>query len=123
MVDLRDVLGDGVEVEDEDVPGSGESLLAPSGWPLLSARGGFVVEAVAALGRPVGGVEVGWGADSLLGFLPDWDWAGLPGRLDLDDLSSSARVVEGVRKRISRLTLPSPPITVLVIWTVPPSPL
>ena len=32
------------------------------------------------------------------------------------------RLAEGVRNLISLRTLPSPPMTVLVMWTVPPSP-
>ena len=38
------------------------------------------------------------------------------------DSGAGPRLAEGVRNLISLLTLPSPPMTVLVMCTVPPSP-
>ena len=94
--------------------GSGGFLAAPSGSPLLSLLG--VLE-VPALGLPVGGV-------------PRWSPPSGSDCCRLNRLLSSSRalapssalVEEGVRNLISLRTLPSPPITVRVMCTVPPSP-
>ena len=81
---------------------------APSGSPLLSLWG---ADLLWVRGLPVGG----------------WDGAGWEGCLFILLLvsclyPSSTLLAEGVLNLISLLTLPSPPITVLVMWTVPPSP-
>lgn len=90
-------------------------LGAPSGSPRFSLVG---VLDVVALGLPVGGVPLVFadpsGSDCCRRSLLRSSSRPLP--------VSSTRLEEGVRKRISLRTLPSPPMTVRVMWTVPPSP-
>ena len=113
---VLDLSEDDRDDEEDEVPEDDEALLrfigglaAPSGWPLLSllAPGGA--------GRPVGGVaEDGcpllWPVAAglsvlLLGLLLSSSAASRAA------VSSADRVDDGVRNLISRLTLPSPPIT------------